>query len=412
MKLELFSQIFEPDRLYIPEKRLQKLWIQSLWKKNLQTLDGDMIQVLSPGTWNHHEGPDFQGALLFIGDSMKEGDIEIHYNNGDWYTHRHHQNPAYNHVVLHLIFSRTNHERSVVTSQGRHVPLCLVSYDALYEMSFDAVCQSISYAPIIFFKILEDHGFKRLTLKVDYIRRCSARFDYDLLCWWGLFQSLGLKANRSSFNRLFLSFPWEAYKSENMQREEIPELLAYLAGFSQSEILNKKYATLEIPHDLNWVFMGVRPASHPQNRLKWLGVFLMKYYGTSLFETCKDRLFKEGFSRVFWHRFFHVESRDCMEPGESLSLELAMNALVPVLLASMSPDNEMYKMMVNGIKKLSVPEYHLSCRFYTRHNIDSHHSFRRKWVIQQGILYIQERYCSQDLAAICPLCNREENGES
>ncbi|HAE86923.1 TPA: hypothetical protein DCG86_02740, partial [Candidatus Marinimicrobia bacterium] len=140
MKFELYSQLFEPDRVYIPEQRLQKLWMTSLWKQKLETLDGELIQVVSPGTWNHYEGPDFRDALLFIGGTIREGDIEIHYQNGDWYYHGHHRDPAYNRVVLHVIFSRIDHSRVVVNSRKEQIPVCLADYEALNDTSFEAVC--------------------------------------------------------------------------------------------------------------------------------------------------------------------------------------------------------------------------------------------------------------------------------
>jgi len=409
VKFELYSQLFEPDRVYISEQRLQKLWVTSLWKQKLETLDGDLIQVVSPGSWNRHEGPDFRDALLFIGDAIREGDIEIHYQNGDWYHHGHHRDPAYNRVVLHVIFSRIDHSRVVVNSRGEQIPICLADYETLSDIPFESVCNPFRKNQEEFFRILQRFGFKRLNLKVDYIRRRRTRFSLDLLCWWGLFQSSGLKANRSSFNRLFLSFPWEDYLSGRMGEGEIDPLLKYLAGFNDANHLSDRYSHLQVPQELRWVRLGVRPASYPENRLAWLAAFLKKLYGKSIFSYCMEQLGKKGVSKRFWHCFFQSGSADCREPGETLSVELAMNALIPVLLASIEPNAGIRDAILKWIETVSVGEYRLSRRFYNRHGVDKKNSLRRKWVNQQGILYIYERFCSQDLADLCPLCNQKED---
>jgi hypothetical protein len=65
--------------------------------------------------------------------------------------------------------------------------------------------------------------------------------------------------------------------------------------------------------------------------------------------------------------------------------------------------------ILNGIESISIDEYRLSRRFYNRHGVDKKNPLRRKWVNQQGILYIYERFCSQELADLCPLCNSRED---
>ncbi|KUK51866.1 MAG: hypothetical protein XD77_1460, partial [Marinimicrobia bacterium 46_47] len=130
----------------------------------------------------------------------------------------------------------------------------------------------------------------------------------------------------------------------------------------------------------------------------------------SIYAYCLEQIENEGFSKRFWYRFFRSGFSDCREPGETLSVELAMNALVPVLLASMyNTDDRMRDTILKGIESVSVPEYRLSRRFYNRHGVDKNNPLRRKWVNQQGILYIYERFCSQDLADLCPLCNSKED---
>ncbi len=407
MKFDLYSQLFEPDRLYIPEERLQKLWVQSLWKKPLKTLNGESIHVLSPGIHNRHEGPDFMDALIFIGPTMEEGDVEIHYSNRDWYRHGHHKDPAYDRVILHVIFDRVDHEQWVVNRKSERIPVCLGDYSVLEMTPDQTVCRPKKMDPEDFFEILKACGEKRFTLKVDYIRRQSARFRGDLLAWWGLFQSCGFKANRSPFNRLFLAFPWAKYFSGDLKKREIPALINYLAGFSGNQAGNF-FPEISAPKDLRWVRMGVRPPARPENRLKWLSAFLIKYYKKSLTGHLTNALSLQNFTRRFWKDFLSSGCTECKEPGENQAVEIAMNALMPVIAALEEPAGPGKLPFRDEIHQISVSEYALSRKFYARHGIYVH-PLRRKWINQQGILYIHERFCTMDLADVCPLCKEEKN---
>ena len=406
MKLTFYTSLFEPDRPYLPERRLQKLWLNTLWKSKLTTLDGEVVQVLSPGMWNHHEGPDFRDAMLFIGEKMKEGDVEIHYGNGDWYRHGHHTDPAYDRVILHLIFNSIDKNKRVLNSKGEGIPVCLIDYSMLDIYEPEPVCRPEMKAPEVFFSILKQSGFERLKVKTDYIRRQSARFEYDLMCWWGLFQICGLSANRSSFNRVFIDFPWEDYFKGRLMKGDIPSLLQYITGLDLGFDV-KNYSEYEKPDGLLWLKMGIRPPSLPENRLKWLSAFLVQKYCHSLYGDLMNALQERKLSKAFWKEFFRTDSLYCREPGYDLSVEMGMNALMPVVLASFELPNETMEKYMKDITTLSVNEYRVSHRFYNRHGIDNNNPLRRKWIHQQGILFINDRFCSQDLAELCPLCCSE-----
>lgn len=71
---------------------------------NLQSTRGEAIEILHPGTSNPTDGPDFLNASLIIGSLRWYGDVEIHWQESDWSRHRHHRDPNYNRVVLHLVY--------------------------------------------------------------------------------------------------------------------------------------------------------------------------------------------------------------------------------------------------------------------------------------------------------------------
>src|SRR6187402_3001335 len=69
-----------------PERWLQQLWRhQRIRRGELKTLDGRAVRVLHPGFWNREPGPDFQRAVIQLGDEApRTGDVEIDVGVGGW----------------------------------------------------------------------------------------------------------------------------------------------------------------------------------------------------------------------------------------------------------------------------------------------------------------------------------------
>lgn len=70
-----------------------------------QTVSNKRLQILSPGEFNVHEGPDFLESAILLEGNVIVGDIEIHKSASDWIRHNHSSNPAYNNVCLHIVLN-------------------------------------------------------------------------------------------------------------------------------------------------------------------------------------------------------------------------------------------------------------------------------------------------------------------
>ena len=82
--------------------------LQWAWEKGLISgIDAytcQPIQLINRGTWNKYEpGPDFRNACIQLGDITWYGDIEIHIHASDWHKHKHHLDPNYANVILHVV---------------------------------------------------------------------------------------------------------------------------------------------------------------------------------------------------------------------------------------------------------------------------------------------------------------------
>ncbi len=86
------------------EMLLQYLWEHRLWEQcDMHTTDGKRVQVIDPGRRNTDAGPDFFNAKVSIDGKMWAGNIEIHVKSSDWRRHGHHNDSAYDTVILHVV---------------------------------------------------------------------------------------------------------------------------------------------------------------------------------------------------------------------------------------------------------------------------------------------------------------------
>lgn len=104
-----------------------ELWLHYLWKEKkfstieLETDDNKCIKINQVGWYNRGWGPDFKNSKILLGDDEFFGDIEIHITESSWKKHGHHNDEAYNKVILHVFMIEdqqraVNHLKQVVPS--------------------------------------------------------------------------------------------------------------------------------------------------------------------------------------------------------------------------------------------------------------------------------------------------------
>ena len=102
------------------EDFLQLVWkYQYFDRKNLTTTDGQALEILQAGHSNALEGPDFLNASVAIGGIAFHGHVEVHRKASEWKQHAHDADPAYNPVVLHLVWEN---DRQVYRQDGTPMP--------------------------------------------------------------------------------------------------------------------------------------------------------------------------------------------------------------------------------------------------------------------------------------------------
>lgn len=115
-------RVAETDVPAINEAFIQRLWFEEAFRNPLKLTDGGEVTITQPGFWNHTAGPDFTNASLTDekGESL-QGAVELHLSPEDWHRHGHHEDPAYDEVILHAVWKRGTRNYFAQTNQFRHV---------------------------------------------------------------------------------------------------------------------------------------------------------------------------------------------------------------------------------------------------------------------------------------------------
>lgn len=180
--------------------------------------EGQPVSIVYRGRWTAGSGPDFEGAILALGDGSTKlvtGSVEMHLRCGDWWAHGHHTDPNYNSVVLHVVLW-PQAARPVKRADGASVPtLVLADYitlraDELLEkvapllpnlgnLSEEPCRQRTQHWPTEkLLKHVEDAGDARLLSKAALMEADMHVYgSSEIVFYRGLMDALGYSSNRA-----------------------------------------------------------------------------------------------------------------------------------------------------------------------------------------------------------------------
>lgn len=284
------------------EKLLHFIWQFRLFNAtNLTTTTGDAVEVIKTGTLNSDAGPDFTNAKIRIGQTLWAGNVELHINANDWYTHKHQHDAAYNNVVLHVVYEagiRTANNAKgepipTIELKGRINPNTLARYEELSKNRAWIPCAGyLKEAGEFTLKNFEERLLiERLESKVEYINELltASGNDWENVMFQLLARYFGASINKEPFFLLAKSLPvkvWTKHQDDILQLEA---LLFGQAGFLEDKQddeypnqLRKEYLYLKRLHGLQplqkhqWKLLRLRPSNFPTLRIAQLAALLGK----------------------------------------------------------------------------------------------------------------------------------------
>lgn len=285
---------------------MRESFLHYLWRtrrfdlRELQTTLQQSLQVLYPGEYNTDSGPDFFNARINIDGTLWAGNVEMHIKSSDWMAHDHQHDPAYDSVILHVVWQedlpvfRSDGSRiPCLTLKGRIPETLLSTYEQLESSSSWIPCEAaFSTAPeIIKQQWLDRLLIERLEEKTKWISHTLKQCDnhWEEAFYQSLARCFGLKINTEPFEALSRGLPLRILARHRHQAHQVEALVFGQAGLLEPNfkeewpvLLQREYRHLAHKYGLTplkseqWKFFRLRPSGFPTVRLAQFAAYLVQ----------------------------------------------------------------------------------------------------------------------------------------
>lgn len=409
------------------EKLMQYVWQHRLWRPGgMSTVDGRSVRVIDPGLLNTGAGPDFFNAKIVIGGEMWVGNVEIHFRASDWRRHGHHEDPAYDSVILHVV---DKDDMPVRRNDGHLIPqLRLPCREGLNDSCSRLLAASALELPcrgeiarmdgIYLTDWLTTLGYERLYRKSDHLSEMVSRLkgDWEEVAYITLARSMGFGINNDTFERLAMSLPLKFIRKHADSLLSVEALLFGQAGLladccdgeryvarlaDEYRFLSHKFGLRPLAPGA-WKLGRMRPWNFPHRRVATLAELIVRCgrLMSSLLEIGDEdgagAFFNFGLSG-YWesHYRFGAPSPKVEKAVSASSARLLMiNAIVPLAhaYASYCGDEGLRERSVEMLQRLK-PEQNSIISLFTEAGVECRDAFTSQALIQLRREYCQQRKC-------------------
>ncbi len=436
------------------EHLLQAIWQQQrLHRDTLKTVSGQPLFILHPGFLNRESGPDFRNAVIQVGEgAARTGDVEVDPQPADWHQHRHQVNPAYENVILHVVWEATSpHSPSdlpmLEMASALDAPLAELAAWLHQEPApgpppfvtgkCAAPLQHLGSHQLE--DLLQQAARFRLQARAEHFRVRARAAGWNQALWEGSFRALGYKHNQWPMLRLAeLLSRW--HKPSASHLETLTRLLgiggllpinlppAPVDGSTYLRHLwdgwwreRQEFADCLLPSKA-WRLAGTRPTNHPQRRLALAAHWVSKgdlpdrlraWCDTSHSDVrLPDSLLTalQPGPDAFWSRHYTLRSRRASKPvpllGMDRTTDLAANVVLPWLWAKASQGRRVQVCQEVERRYLTWPGASDNAVLkLARQRLMGNRPLKlpnRLWV-QQGLQQVEADYCHQ-ANSLCDRC--------
>jgi hypothetical protein len=343
------------------ESLLQFVWKHGYFnQQDLCLVSGEPVEILYPGKQNLNQGPDFELALIRMGETTLAGNIELHVDTAHWYQHHHDGDPRYQNLILHVVWRHVGIAPGnipVLELEGR-VPHALWKTYALWmnqpvqipcsgflsAFPFDAADAWLS-------SLIRDRLEEKANRWLAYLDELNGH--WEALCWHKLSRNFGHHVNADAFETVAKSLSLNLLARHKPQVIQLESLLLGQAGLlngdyvdpypkmlrREHQFLARKYG-LSVPL-LRMEFLRMRPSNFPGLRLAQLAMLLHRH--DHLFRHFLDAgSWREVFplfdvtANDFWHYHYHFHRKSSYCPkklGASTIRNILVNTVIPLRYA-------------------------------------------------------------------------------
>ena len=416
-----------------PEIELQALWFSGAFGRNFRSTCGKSVKIIQFGEWNRGSGPDFTHAAVEIDGETRSGPLELDPSAVDWEYHGHSTNPAFNQVILHVVFSADPNQRFTRTSDHRQIFQVLISdmqlADALNRPQREiaiahpgrCVAPLKGLPPGAIEQLLQEAALFRANRKASRWLSSEDAHGRDQTLFQCTAETLGYGGNSLAMRLLAQRTPISSLRGEVEKSEAILFGSAGFLSADQHELAPldtreylrglwdcwwKNRAGFETAPErlIRWKTHGQRPANHPHRRTGTLAALVLRwpeYRNLALARPFSPKPligFLHSLEHDFWsHRHTLSSSRSRQKIalfGKSQATELIANHLAPLALLENGMTFKSYHKLRNSNPNDKVRR--CSLRLFGSSAAAS--PWLRRVCHHQALLQVYQDFCLEDIS--------------
>jgi len=343
------------------EKLLQYLWNFKVFTNfNFQDTDGNAIEILDFGKWNTDSGPDFLMAKIKIRNLILAGNIELHVKSSDWIFHQHSKDPAYQNIILHVVFQndvdiKEFKDQNIPTLELRdHIDKNVFQkYENLLKENLFIPCEKVfssTKIPINFHEenLLKKLEEKSLEIEADLLRHKN---NYEAVMFHHLAYSFGLKVNASIFKQIAESIDFNIINKTRQNKTQLEALFFGISSWlenpqdSQMKIWKREFDFLKAKYTIPEItihpkFLRLRPPNFPTIRLSQLADLYFQHQNlfskmiTAENSNVLHQIFKEIKASEYWDNHFNFGKISTINQPKVLTKDfielIILNTILPI----------------------------------------------------------------------------------
>lgn len=415
------------------ELELQALWFSGAFGRDFRTTSGKIVRIVQFGEWNRGAGPDFIQTAVEIDGELRTGPLELDPNSTSWDAHGHSTNPAFNEVVLHVVFQSDARRNFIRTSDHREVPQVVITEmqlsDALNRPQREVaiahpgrcVAPLKHLSPGAIESLLDEAAVHRANLKAARWLKTADAHGRDAALFQSTAETLGYRMNALAMRLLAQRAPLSMLRAEGENAEAVlfgtaGFLAPYLHEMAPNDTRDylrglwddwwKSRARFEVTPNraIPWKTHGQRPANHPHRRVGALAALVNawpQYRRLALARpfAAKPLIdFLQSLQHDFWsHRHTLTSSATSGRIslfGRNHALELVANHLAPLAMHEGGMTFPAYQKLRNSspndkVKRCSLRLFgsEKTAKLWTRRVC--HH---------QALLQVYQDFCLEDFS--------------
>jgi len=338
-ELRTYRAAAREDRTNVGEDVVQAVWYDQLFRSDgLKVDDGRTLRVVSPGWWNHGEGPDFKGAQLEFNGKLVTGDVEVDLAHSGWTQHGHHASDRFANVKLHVVLESEPPSASPRTVDGKPLPsLLLRRYldeeigdiasrigveDYPYErVATHGTCAALveMYGSERLEKLLGLAGEWRMLNKARSLRERMEKVGPDQAIYESFLSACGYSRFKHAFRALAQQLPYDRVAQLAGQNPVLVEAaFLHMAGllpddlgtdhpiphFDRLTTARRDHLAGLRPLGVSLPRTGVRPTNYPERRLAGAALFISRNTKTASLSQRLEHLWRGGLKPIELRRAF------------------------------------------------------------------------------------------------------------